>query len=75
MRGRTRVRPRFNMEKRMKYLYVNGTQIEITDSNAEKLVESDALLEQGDELILNPQHAFVYEEVEILMNPGEDHVA
>lgn len=59
----------------MKYLYVNGVQIEITDNNAQRLMESDALLEQGEEFILNPQHAFSYEEVEILMNAGEDYVA
>ena len=59
----------------MRYLYVNSVQCEITDDNAQRLLESDALLEEGDDLILNPTHAFSFEEVQILMNPGEDYVA
>ena len=61
----------------MLYLYVNEIQIEITEANADKLLESGAIYPCGEEhdLHLSPDHSYMMWEVEILMNAGEDHVA
>lgn len=61
----------------MRTLSVNDVSFEITEANAEKLLESDAIYECGEEhdLHLSPDHLYMMWEVEILMNPGEDYVA
>ena len=61
----------------MRYLYVNSVQCEITDDNAQKLLESGAIYPCGEDhdLHLSPDHSYMMWEVEILINPGEDHVA
>ena len=61
----------------MRDLYVDGVGIEITNINADILIKSGALVEAGEELRLNPEHSFTYDELKILMFPGEvtDYVA
>lgn len=59
----------------MRSLYVNAAQVRITESNAQKLLESGAILQylEGGEFVLNPEHNFVLQEVEILANPKQDY--
>lgn len=61
----------------MRTLSVNDVSFEITEANAEKLLESGAIYPCGEEhdLHLSPDHSYMMWEVEILMNLGEDHVA
>lgn len=61
----------------MRELYVDGVSIEITNINADALIKSGALVEAGEELRLNEDHQFTYDEVRVLIFPGEvtDYVA
>lgn len=55
----------------MRDLYVDGVNIEITNINADALIKSGAVVEAGEELRLNEDHQFTYDEVRVLMFPGE----